>query len=213
MKILSNRVTWGLMLIAFGVLFLLQNLELLPESSLLWAIAFGAAGLVFFIYFLTARQHWWASIPAFGFFGIAGTIVIADLLPGNIPSEWAGAFFMGMLALSFLVIYLRRRDHWWPVIPAGVLFTLTGIIVIAGLEREPDPSLVSLVLFGGLAATFLLLAILPASSGRARWAIWPAVGLLIGAFFAGASTYNLLNLIFPAALITAGIFVLVRGLR
>lgn len=30
MKILTNRITWGLLLLTAGVLFLLQNLNLLP---------------------------------------------------------------------------------------------------------------------------------------------------------------------------------------
>jgi hypothetical protein len=213
MKALSNRVTWGLLLIGFGVLVLLQNLDLLPDSSLLWAVAFGAAGLVFFIYFLSAPDRWWASFPAFGFLGITGTIVITDLLPRNTPDEWAGAFFMGMLGLSFLAIYLRTREHWWPVIPGGSLLTITGIIVVAGVYQESDASLITLTLFGGLALTFLLLLILPSKSGRARWAIWPAVGLLIAAFLASASAFNLLNLILPAGLIIGGLFILLRGMR
>ncbi len=213
MKIMTNRVTWGLLLIAFGALFLLQNLGLLPESGMLWAIVFGSVGVVFLIYFLTGRQRWWAAIPGFGFLGIGGTVLLSDVLSGNIPSEWVGAFFLGMLATGFFVVYLRLREHWWPVIPSGALYTISAIILLTGPDREPDASRISLALFGGLALTFLLLAILPAACGRARWAIWPATGLLIAAFFAGASAFDLLNLVVPAALIIGGIFVLVRGLR
>jgi len=118
-----------------------------------------------------------------------------------------------MLGLSFLFVYLRTREHWWPIIPSGALFSIAGIIMVTAQNHNPEPAWIMLILFGGLALTFLLLTILPSKAGRAKWAIWPAGGLLIPAFFAGAGTFGFLNYLLPAVLILAGGYILYRSFR
>ncbi len=211
MKIFGSRVTWGLLLIAGGVLLLLQNLKLLPESSLLWLAAFGLAGLYFMGVFFSGADHWWAAFPAFALLGIAAIIALTEFT--GVPDEWAGAVFLGSLGVGFLVIYLRSRAHWWPIIPGGALLTMAGLVLITSRVEEPTATQLGAALFGGLALTFLLVYAAPSNSGRARWAIWPAAGLVIPALFTGAAAFRMLSGMWPAALIATGIFVLLRGRR
>ena len=119
MKFFTSRLSWGILLIAGGVLFLLQNLKFLPETTSLWSIIFGAFGLYFLVIFLTSAEHWWSAFPAFGLLGLAGTITLAETR--YVDDEWGGVFFLGMIGLSFFAIYFRNRDHWWPLIPGAVL--------------------------------------------------------------------------------------------
>jgi len=213
MRILNSRAAWGWALIAGGIIFLLQNLNVLPDIGWIWAAAFGMAGLIFLFYFFRDSERWWSAFPAFGLLGIAGTLLFADLLPGDLADEIGGAFFIGMLGLSFLFIYLRTRDHWWPIIPAGSLLTIGGIILVTSSSIDPGPSVIGLVLFGGLALTFLVLFLVPSESGRAKWAIWPAASMLVPAFIFGVGAFGLANYLLPAVLILAGGFILVRSFR
>ncbi|WP_146009401.1 hypothetical protein [Deinococcus planocerae] len=84
-------------------------------------------------------------------------------------APWGGPAFLASIG-GFSLIAARHPEHWWAVIPGGAL------------------------LFLGLAATFLVLAGLPAArsqGGTHRWAWCPAAGLLAlavvsGGWFGGA---------------------------
>ena len=209
MKFLTNRISWGLLLIAGGVLFLLQNLALLPESAPLWAVIFGAGGLYFIAVFFSGSGYWWAAFPGFAMIGLSAAVYIAEL--SRIPDEAAGAAFLGMASLSFFAIYLRTRMHWWPLIPAGALLSLTGVVVVEMLNAPFSDELIPVVLFGGLALTFFIIYIAPSDAARARWAVWPAVALLGIGLIAGAGTFQLMNFVLPILLIALGAAILLRS--
>lgn len=211
MKALTNRISWGLLLIAGGVLLLLQNLEVLPQSASLWTIIFGLFGLYFLLIFLSNAEHWWTAFPAFTLLGLAGTIYVTET-PG-IKDEWGGAVFLGSVALGFFAIYLRRRQHWWPLIPGGALASLTGIVAATAMNPNPPASLITSILFGGLALTSLVLYIAPSEAGRARWAIWPAIVLVVMTFITGTVSLELGGYVLPVILIVLGGAILIRNLQ
>ncbi len=205
----KQRILWGLLLIAGGTLFLLQNLELLTIAPLIWPFFFGAAGLAFLIVFLSnLREHWWAAIPGFTLLGLMGSTGLEELAP-ELTDVWSGAFFLGSIGISFWVIYLVNRDHWWAVIPGGVLLTLAAITPLSttlpGLESGG-------VLFMGLGLTFALLSLLPTSEGRMKWPLIPAAVLLVMGLLIIASAEALLSYLWPVALILGGLYLLLRAL-
>ena len=62
-KWLESRILWGSLLILGGILFLLQNLNIIQVGGLFWAIL-AVLGAVFFFYiFFSNRLNWWALIP------------------------------------------------------------------------------------------------------------------------------------------------------
>jgi hypothetical protein len=208
MKWVMNRSIWGLLLVALGVLALLVNMSLIPDSAWLWAGAFTLAGLYFLFVFAANRENWWAAFPAFGALGIAGTIVTAET--NVLPDEFSGAIFLGATSLAFFAIYFRRPDNWWALIPAGVTLTVAAIVLVSVYERSLPDNIIPVVLFGGLALTFLLVSFTRNEGGRNRWAIWPAAGLLLLALVTGVSAFDLGGYIAPLFLIGIGIFILLR---
>ncbi len=210
MKLLTSRISWGVLLIAGGVLLLLQNLRILPEQASIWTIIFGAFGIYFLAIFFASASHWWTAFPAFGFLALALTITIAEMTSFN--DEWAGVAFLGLIGMSFYAIYLRNREHWWPLIPGGVLLSLAGVVLVTTVSTGFE-SLVPTVLFGGFALTFLLLYLAPAKANRAGWAIWPAAGLLLLALLTSVAAYDLAGFILPVILIIVGIAILLRSFR
>ena len=209
MRRFETRVAWGILLIAGGVLFLLQNLGILGGGiALLWALLFGAAGVIFLYVFLTDRANWWAVIPGFVLLSLAALIALDQLAP-EVGGTWGGALFLGGVGLGFWVIYFVNREHWWAVIPGGVLLTLA---LVAGLSSILEGTEVGGVFFLGLGLTFGLLSFLPTPQGRMKWALIPAAVLLVMGLLITAAFASALNYLWPVALILIGLYLIFRTL-
>lgn len=204
------RILFSVFLIALGVIVLLSNLNIVPFSinnnDVFWLIVFAVAGAAFLaVYASNTRENWWAIIPSLTLLGLAGLVGLPVL-----QNQFGGGFFLGMIALSFWVIYFTRREMWWAIIPGGALLTIAAV---ASMANDANGLSSGGVLFLGLAATFLAVYLVPTTEGRMRWALWPAgimclMGLLILTGSGGAARF-----IWPLILILAGGFFVVRALR
>jgi hypothetical protein len=213
MKIFSSRLTWGVLLIGAGTIFLLQNLNILPQSPMVWGLAFAVGGGFFLLGFLSNREYWWASFPAFTLLGLA-LIMLWDLLPTRVlRGDFTAAVFLGMLGLSFIAVYLRVPKHWWAIIPAGALLSIASVVTLQTVVRDPGPVEIGGVLFIGMGFTFLLVWLLPSAGARRGWAIWPGIGLLLFGGLIMAAATDMLGLLWPVVLILAGLLVILRGFR
>ena len=209
MRRFEARVIWGILLIAGGILFLLQNFGFLGGMlAFLWVLIFGTAGAVFLFVFLTNRAHWWAVIPGFALLSLATLIALDQLVP-QAGDAWGGTLFLGGIGLSFWVIYFVNREHWWAIIPGGVMLTLA---LIAGLASVLEGIETGGVFFLGLGLTFGLLYFVPTPQGRIKWALIPAAVLLVMGLLLGAAAAPLLNYLWPVALILAGLYHVFRTL-
>lgn len=208
MKKLESRVLWGLLLIAGGILFLLDSLGIVAVGAILWPVLIGVASLVFLVIFVTAPQdNWWAAIPGFVLLGLTGTIALDQLAP-EVGEAWSGSLFLGGISLAFWAVYLVNSENWWAVIPAGVLLTLA---LVAGLSEVLQGVEMGGVFFLGLGLTFAMLAILPTPEGRLTWALIPALVLLAMGTLIIAAAEDLINYVWPAALILGGLYLLYRA--
>lgn len=200
-KRFDPRIIFGVLLIAGGVLALLQTMGYLKDASdMFWGGVFVVAGLAFLA--LLTGGHWWSAYPGFTLLAI-GTLI---LLPDRYE-DLGGMIFLGGIALSFWVTYLTSpRERWWALIPAGVLTTLAGMTLAAqrlgGFETGG-------LFFLGLAITFLLVAALAGM----KWAYWPAGVLGLLGIFATLSMLDAMPYLWAAALIAAGVFVIFRSFR
>lgn len=204
------RMAAGLLLVAAGVLVLLQNFGILRSGlSLLWSLCFLAAGAIFTFVFLTDRKNWWAVIPGFTLLGIGALILLGWALPAT-GGRWGGSLFLGALGASFWVIYANRREQWWPIIPGGVLLTLALVAALddaVGVVGFDTGS----VFFLGLAGTFFLVYLLSQPS-KMTWALYPAgVLAVMGVVIAFASS-SLARFLGPLALLVAGGYLVYRAM-
>ena len=209
MRRFDARLIIGLLLIAGGVVYLLQNLGIITWGSTLWAAAFVIAGIGFLAVVVRDRTAWWALIPGLTLLGLGGLMSLEQI---NAPAAeaWGGSLFLGSIALAFWLIYLRDRNFWWAVIPGGVLATLA---VVAGLGNRELPFDTGGVFFLGLGLTFLLLAVLPTVGTSLRWAYIPAAALLAMGVLVGVGFERAINYLWPVALIGGGVALLVRAMR
>ena len=111
MKNTKGYIVLGIVLIALGVLALLQNLgvlrprrSLLPYISiesgdvigtLLISLLFAGVGLVFLVVFVVnVYRNWWAVIPGFTLIGLAALIAFGDRM-----GEAGAGMFLGAIGL------------------------------------------------------------------------------------------------------------------
>ena len=201
------RTVGAILLIVVGILLLLQNFGILVGVvALIWSLIFAAGGLIFLYMFLANRTQWWAIIPGFALLGLAALIALDEFLP-RVGDALGGTIFLGGIGLAFWVIYFLNREHWWAIIPGGVMFT---VALVAGLDSVFGGAETGGVLFLGLGLTFGLLSLLPTPQGRMRWALIPAAVLLVMGLLITAATTGVLDFLFAAALILAGLYLLFR---
>lgn len=207
-----NNAIWGLLLIVGGLLFLLQNFGLFSGlSALVWMLLFGAGGLFFLYLFLNDRQTtWWAAIPGCTLLGLATISLIGEFGPAALDPI-TGPLFLASIGMGFVLVYLANPEHWWALIPGGVMVTLAAV---AGVDELGLPNFDSGGLFFiGLGLTFALVALLPNQHQQnTRWALIPAAVLLIMGILIGVSFEAALGYIWPFVLIVGGAVLLWRAL-
>lgn len=211
MNIRTNLVAlFGLLLVALGGLLLLGNLGFLSVGvGLLFGVVFGAGGLVFLAVYASDRGQWWALIPGCALLGIGLLITLGEVAP-RLEQAVGGSLFLAMLSLPFWLITLTRREHWWALVPAGVLLTLA---LVAAMPASLAGGVTGGVFFLGLAATFGALYLWPTPAGRMTWAWIPAAALAaLGALVILGAT-ALAGYVWPLVLLAAGALLLARALR
>jgi hypothetical protein len=203
-------------IVIFGLLLLLQNIGFGLFGTLItlfWVAAFTLGGIAFLYVFILDQNNWWALIPGFALLGLAMLVGLGLIAPRY--AEIVGApIFLGSISLGFLAIYVVRRGYWWAIIPGGILMSIASMVFLE--VAFPGTEWVG-VMFLGMAATFVLLMILPTGQ-QMTWALIPAgIFFLLGAFLLlpsfGEAPMAILGTLGPLALVVVGVYVLFRALR
>jgi hypothetical protein len=211
MKRLSEAVGWGIFLLLAGVFLLLTNLNVLGTwGDLAWAALYALVGLGFLIWFFTGTEHWWRAIPAFTLLGIGASLLLAWR---NIElGGWGPSLVLFGMALSFWAILIVRKEHWWALVPAGVL---TTVAVLFGLWPRLDAAGRTAVLLIGIGLMFLLLYAIRYDEHDARWAAVPAGALLLLGVVTLVGALPLPTVVadwWPIVLVVAGALLIILGL-
>lgn len=195
----------GILLIAAGVILLLDNMNIIAlDWNVLVGPMFAIGGLVFLLVYILNTDEWWALIPGCVLIAIGIIIFMGER---GVAEQLTGGVFLGLLALSFLLVYAFHRENWWAIIPGGVLLTLAVVAVL------PESDWTGSLFFLGMAATFGLLYVLPNPEGKLKWALYPAGALLVLGLMVALGVSNLINLVWPLALLIAGGVIIFRVLR
>jgi hypothetical protein len=165
------------------------------------------SGGIFVFLFATDRGRWWAAIPGFTLLGLVAVILLPEVGFAS-QEELVGALFLASVALGFWAVLLTNLSYWWAAIPAGVITSVAVMVAVEPLLRE---GAVAAVLFLSLSGSFALVAVLPTSQGRRAWAWIPTGILLAVGLIILSAVAEVLGYVWPALLIIAGAFVLVRA--
>lgn len=211
MKKTNNRFIFGIIIIAIGVLALLNNTLFYHDFEDVFGIALFYGLAAFFAHLYRSKKAIWALIPAV-IFVIFGSLILLDLF-FNINDSWFGVLLFYGLAGVF-IYWKERKSEWWPIIPAGVFITI-GTVVLVDEFNMIDSDWSGLVFLVGMTLTFLYLWMIRDSKNKLTWAIWPAsvfgvISLLH--FFENAIWFND-DYILPILLIGIGAVVILTGIR
>lgn len=201
-----SRLIWGTILVLAGILFFLQEFNVLGSAfEVLWVILMAAGSGAFLWIYFTKRDQWWAVIPGLALLGL--TLVGLENITKIIPDgNWIGGIFLGCIGLAFWLVYFRNREQWWAIIPGGVLVTLALLASLDFLSGWGD-----VIFFLGMGLTFALVALLPGQTHNTRWAFIPAGVLVLLGLVVIAPIQSVINYIWPVILVGLGVFVLVRN--
>jgi hypothetical protein len=209
MRRLSVQITLGVLVLAAGVLLLLEATGIVGIPRLLWAVLLAAASVAFWYVFFTHRPSWWAAIVGAALAG-AAIVTVMELDVGGL-GQWTEVPFLAALSVGFWAVYFRDHDRWWALIPAGVLLTLSVVSAVTAAVGGPVTGAIFLL---GVAFTFVLVAVLPGGAGR-RWWAWIPAGILgvvaVIVLFNAAEWYVVLNYLWPVAVIGAGAYLIWRA--
>jgi hypothetical protein len=211
MKWANWRTIVGVGMVLLGILALLQVFGYLPTNGdfvgLIFGFLFAGAGAAFLTLLGRNRENWWAAIPGLVLLSL-GALILSGIFFPAFASNFGGTLFMGGLSLAFLVVYFMNRENWWAIIPGGVLLTIAAI---TALDRVPALDTGG-IFFLGLAATFAVLALIPVEGRRMSWPWIPAAVLAVMGILISVAAANLINYLWPVALILGGLLLLGRAI-
>ncbi len=128
----------GYVFVVIAAIILLSMVRINGEFIGVFVVT--AIGVPFLYVYIRDRRHWWALIPAYTMFVVAGIIWLSMFkLHGTVIPTYV----MFAIALPFYYVFLRNRENWWALIPAGIM-SLVGL----GLFTASFPYILPIALIG-----------------------------------------------------------------
>jgi hypothetical protein len=196
-----TSLTWGIILIVFGVMSLVNTYAELTIWA--WAGVLAVAGAVSFLVYLTGRHEIGPLLLTYILWAIALLLTFIELKV--LQDEAIATYVLSVIALPFLVVYFRDRGQWWALIPAYVLLVV-GLMVIL-LERVLTDLLVPAYVLFAVALPFFIVYF----RDRANW--WALIpgGIMAIVGFSFLISASAAEYILPIALILGGVWLLLRN--
>jgi hypothetical protein len=175
MKSRITAIFWAVIMIAAGVLFLLQETGVIDYHQLpgtTWAVIFAVfSGFFFLTYFLQGVRAWGWLFPAVM---CAALALIIGLSGTQLGDAISGAPVLLAIAIPFLVAFvLEPKKGWWALIPAWVMICLTLVVFF---ESSFSGNFIGAFVLYSIALPFLVVYLLDRTR---RWALIPAASLAV----------------------------------
>lgn len=200
------QIILGFLVLAAGVLLLIEAVLSDEVPGLLWTGLLVAGSAAFWYAYFAERSWWWAAIPAGALLG-AAIAPVMELDPAG-AGQWTEVPFLAALSTGLWAVYLQDHRRWWAVIPGGALLTLA---VVSGVTDAVGGQMTGAILLLGLAVTFALVAVLPSERSR-RWWAWivaaALAALALVVVLQSAELLVVLNYLWPLAVIGGGAYLL-----
>jgi hypothetical protein len=208
---LSDRTRNWWALIPGGVMAFLALTTLVVDSARgewIGSLFLFLIGASFLLVYLNNRTRTWALLVAY----ILGVLSIAPLMTSSgRDGAYFGPIFLLAVAVPFFVVYFRQPEHWWAIIPAGVMTTLAliaGLAISGWIRSANEGGYANALLMGGLAVTFAVVWLRHAKPWARVVTIALAAVALASIFFTSYS-----QIFWPVAIILVGIYLFYTALR
>ena len=121
------------MLWVIAIFLTLLELDILPDAFVA-SFVLTAVALPFILVFLQDRSRWGFLIPAYVLLAIG--LMVPLLESGVLADVLVPTYVMFTIAIPFFAVYLWNRQHWWALIPAGVLLIVGFAFLLAEAAVE-----------------------------------------------------------------------------
>ncbi len=125
---LANRSEWWLLIptyVMWAVAALVALIELnILQGELIAPFVLTAIALPSLFVYGRNPQHWWALIPAYALLAVGLMVWLIER--GILNDFLIPAYIMFAIAIPFFVVYGRNSQHWWALIPGGIM-TIIGL--------------------------------------------------------------------------------------
>ncbi len=132
---LANRSEWWLLIPAYvmwAIAALVALIELnILRGELIALFVLTAAALPFLFVYGRNSLHWWALIPAYALLAVGVMVWLIER--GILVDFLIPAYIMFAIAIPFFVVYGRNSQHWWALIPGGIM-TVMGLSFLLAEE-------------------------------------------------------------------------------
>lgn len=208
---LSDRAQNWWALIPGGVMLFLALVTLLVDSTggqWVGALFLFMIASTFLVVYLNNKTRTWALLVAY----ITGVLGIAPLMAtGGRDAAYFGPIFLFAVALPFFLVYFRRPENWWAIIPAGSvsMVAIVAALAISGWIRGANEGgYANALLMSGLAVTFAVLWLRHQKP-------WAKVVTIVLAGVAVASLFfaSYSQMFWPVAFILVGAYLFYTALR
>ena len=116
-----------------AVFLVLLTLNILPDA-LIASFVLSAVAIPFIVVFLQDRSRWGFLIPAYVLLVIG--LMVPLLESGILADMLVPSYVMISIAIPFFAVYLWNREHWWALIPGGILLIIGFAFLLAEAAVE-----------------------------------------------------------------------------
>ncbi len=205
----TMNIVWGTIIILLGVSLLLFTTNIFHinfNTPWLFGCLFFLAFVFFMgVYFSMRREQFWPLIPGIIMLGLCLLVLSEEI---GLKGSTGPGLFMLSIGLSFLAVYAFHPEHWWAIIPAGIVASVSLVIFWGD-------SLGIGLMFLGMGLTFIALYLILLRTEDKHW--WPLIpgGILafMGILFLFFSPVEFGNYILPIVLIIVGIMLIIKALK
>ncbi len=111
-----------------------------------------AVGFPFMVVYILDTRNWWALIPAYVMFAVAGLILLIGM--GVLRNFLIPAYISGAFVPPFMTVYLANRNNWWALIPAGIMGIAAVSFFVASAFNLIGYLIPAALIIGGLVLLF-----------------------------------------------------------
>ncbi len=209
MKENTKNLMIGFVIIFAGIIALLVNMGVLTRvHEIFRGILFIIAGIIF--HRLYIKQKTWAIIPAITLYILGALLILKSVF--MLSSNILGVAILWSLAISTIIVYIKKQHLWWLALIAGILITLGTNALLEFLQLLPN-KLVNIIFFIGTGLTFLYLWF--TRTTNLKWTLFPALGCFLLAIYLyiDYSSWQRWDILFSFGLIIVGTYLLYNAIK
>lgn len=130
-----NKENWWALiptyiLLSIALMLLLTSFNILSGIMVAPFILYSIS-IPFLVIYFKNKEYWWSLIPAYTMITVGTMVGLIEF--GILVDMLIPAYIMAAISIPFFIVYYLNKEHWWALIPAGIL----GFLSLAFMLSAP----------------------------------------------------------------------------